>query len=180
MHILVDPDEWETAMGDGGALEAFIAARDEGLVRHLGVTGHGIHAPAMHLKSLVRFNFNSVLAPLNYIMMKNAAYAADFEQLAATCQSNDVALQTIKSISRGELGNETKKYDMWYAPLDKQQAIEHAVHWVLGHHQAFLNTPADITLLPLVLKAAENFSTQPSDECMESDIETFGISPLFS
>lgn len=180
MHCLIEPDDWETAMGPGGALESFIEARDEGLVKHLGVTGHGIHAPAMHIKSLERFDFESVLLPLNYAQMQNEAYAADFNHLSATCGANNVAMQTIKSVSRGPLGDAQRKYNMWYAPLDEQDAITHAVHWVLGNPQVFLNTAADITLLPKVIKAAGMFSGKPSNEIMETDMEKFGITPLFS
>jgi len=180
MHCLIDPGEWEQAMGPGGALEAFIEAREEGFVKYLGVTGHGVQAAAMHLKSLERFDFDSVLLPYNYVQMKNSNYAADFKKLLAVCNTRNVAVQTIKSVSRGSQGDAPKVYNMWYAPLDDQEAIDHTVHWVLANPQVFLNTPADITLLPKVLKAAQKSQPKPSDETMEADIEKFGITPLFS
>jgi len=180
MHCLIEPDEWEQAMGLGGALEAFIEARKEGFVKYLGVTGHGVQAAAMHLKSLEHFDFDSVLLPYNYVQMKNPDYAADFKKLLALCKTRNVAVQTIKSISRGPQDDATKKYNMWYAPLDEQEAIDHAVHWVLANPQVFLNTAADITLLPKVLRAAERSQPKPSDETMEADVEKFGITPLFT
>lgn len=180
MHCLIDPGEWEQAMGPGGALEAFIEAREEGFVKYLGVTGHGVQAAAMHLKSLERFDFDSVLLPYNYVQMKDSNYAADFKKLLAVCNTRNVAVQTIKSVSRGQQGDAPKVYNMWYAPLDDQEAIDHAVHWVLANPQVFLNTPADITLLPKVLKAAQKSQPKPSDETMEADIEKFGITPLFT
>ncbi|MEN8255398.1 MAG: aldo/keto reductase [Verrucomicrobiota bacterium] len=180
MHCLIEPDEWEQAMGLGGALEAFTEAREEGFVKYLGVTGHGVQAPAMHLRSLERFDFDSVLLPYNYVQMKNPDYATDFKKLMEVCNTRNVAVQTIKSISRGPQGDAPKKYNMWYAPLDEQEAIGHAVHWVLGNPQVFLNTAADITLLPKVLKAAQEFQSKPSDATMEADIEKFGITPLFT
>lgn len=180
MHCLVEPGEWETAMSPGGVLEAFVEARDEGLVRHLGITGHGMEAPAMHLKSLGKFDFDSVLVPYNYTQMKIPAYAADFKKLMETCKARNVAVQTIKSISRGTLDNAPKKYTMWYSPLDEQKAINHAVQWVLGNPQAFLNSPADTTLFPKVLEAANAEGERPSDETMEADIRNFGITPLFT
>ncbi|NDV61937.1 aldo/keto reductase [Puniceicoccales bacterium CK1056] len=180
MHCLIDPQEWETAMGPNGALEAFLEAREEGLVKYLGVTGHGIDAADMHLKSLERFDFDSVLLPYNYAQMQHPQYAAGFSKLEEICTDRKVAMQTIKSISRGPMGDQPKVYNMWYAPLDDQKAIDHAVHWVLGNPKVFLNTPADITLLPKVIEAAENFEDKTSDDIMERDMSAFGIEPLFS
>jgi predicted aldo/keto reductase-like oxidoreductase len=180
MHCLIDPEEWETALGDGGVLEAFIEAKAEGLVKQLGVTGHGVHAATLHLKSLERFDFDSVLLPYNYIQMKNETYAADFEKLMAVCTQRNVAVQTIKSVSRGPQGDAPKIYNMWYAPLDAQEAIDHAIHWALANPQIFLNTPADISILPKVIQAAEKFERKPSDNTMESDLKKFGITPLFT
>lgn len=180
MHCLIEPDEWEQALGPGGALEAFIEAREKGLVKYLGVTGHGLQVAAMHLKSLERFDFDSVLLPYNYVQMKHSGYAADFEKLLSVCHTRKVAVQTIKAVSRGPQGDAPKAYNMWYAPLEDQNTIDHATHWVLAQPQVFLNTPADITILPKVLKAAESFQETPSDETMEADIEKFGITPLFS
>jgi predicted aldo/keto reductase-like oxidoreductase len=179
MHGLFKADEWEIAMGDGGALKAFIEAREQGLVRFLGVTGHSVTAPSMHLRSLERFDFDSVLLPYNFIMMQNPQYTADFEKLTALCRERNVAVQTIKSLSRGPLGEKPKVRAVWYDPLEDDAAIERAVHWVLGNPQVFLNTVGDIHLLPKVLEAASNFQEAPSDEAMQQDIEEQGITPLF-
>jgi len=180
MHVMVDPQEWETAMGAGGALEAFIEARAQGLVRFLGVTGHGITTAAMHLRSLARFDFDAVLLPYNYSMMQHPQYAADFERLAALCQQRNVAVQTIKSISRGPLGDKPKVHAVWYDPLTDDAALEHAVHWVWARSPVFLNTAGDIQILPSVLAAASRFQTQPSDEIMQADMQKYGITALFS
>jgi predicted aldo/keto reductase-like oxidoreductase len=179
MHVLVKPEDWETAMGSNGALEAFTEARKQGLVRFLGVTGHGLTCPAMHLRSLEQFDFDSVLLPYNFILMQNPQYAADFEKLTALCQERNVVVQTIKSLSRGPIGDKPKVRSVWYDPLEDEAAIERAVHWVLGNSQVFLNTVGDIHLLPKVLDAASRFQTAPSDEEMQADIEKFGITPLF-
>jgi aryl-alcohol dehydrogenase-like predicted oxidoreductase len=104
LHNLVDPDEWDEAMGEDGALQAAIEARAEGIVRFIGVTGHGTTVAAMHKKSLEHFDFDSVLLPYNYWMMQNPQYTADFEMLLAMCQERNVAVQTIKSITRGPWG----------------------------------------------------------------------------
>jgi aryl-alcohol dehydrogenase-like predicted oxidoreductase len=179
LHHLVDPEEWEVAMGPGGALEAAIEAREQGLVRFIGVTGHGVTAPDMHRRSLERFDFDSVLLPYNYMMMQNPRYAADFRALLALCQKRNVAVQTIKSIARGPWGTKTRTRATWYEPLEDQDAIEKAVRWVLGRPGIFLNTAADIRLLPKVLDAASRFQTPPSDGEMKKEAARLKIKPLF-
>ena len=179
LHHLVDPEEWEVAMGPGGALEAAIEAREQGLVRFIGVTGHGVAAPEMHRRSLERFDFDSVLLPYNYMMMQNPRYAADFRALMALCQKRNVAVQTIKSIARGPWGTKTRTRATWYEPLEDQDAIEKAVRWVLGRPGIFLNTAADIRLLPKVLDAASRFQSPPSDGEMKKEAARLKIKPLF-
>ncbi|MBU0511265.1 MAG: aldo/keto reductase [Chloroflexi bacterium] len=175
MHVLVDPEEWEVAMGAGGALEAFIEAREQGLVRFLGVTGHGTTVAAMHQRSLERFDFDSVLLPLNYAMLQNPQYATDFEALISICREKNVAVQTIKGITRGPWGDKPQTRSTWYEPLETQADIDRAVHWALGHTGVFLNTTGDIHLLPKVLDAAARFETAPS----EAEMEQMGMRPLF-
>lgn len=178
MHILVDPSEWETAMGPGGALEAFVEAREEGLVRFLGVTGHETTVAAMHLRSLERFDFDSVLLPYNFPMMKNPQYADDFAALLAVCRKRRVAVQTIKSITRGSWGSKTPDRATWYEPLEKQDEIDTAVHYVLNQPDFFLNTVGDIHLLPKVLDAASRF--QPMEQAaVEKELAQLDMEPLF-
>jgi aryl-alcohol dehydrogenase-like predicted oxidoreductase len=180
LHNLVDPKEWDVAMGSDGVLKAVIEAREQGLTRFIGVTGHGVTAPAMHLRSLERFDFDSVLLPLNYVMMQNEQYAADFETLLDLCQERNVAVQTIKSIAKGEWGKKTHVRTVWYEPLEDQKAIDKAVHWVLGHPGVFLNTAGDVNLLPKVLDAASRFKTPPSDKEMRELVQGYRIKPLFT
>ncbi len=178
MHILVDPVEWATAMGPGGALEAFIEAREQGLVRFLGVTGHGTTTAAMHMRSLERFDFDSVLLPYNYTMMQNAQYAADFTALVAVCQERKVAVQTIKGITRGPWGDKPHNRATWYEPLEKQSEIDTAVHYVLNRPNFFLNTAGDIHLLPKVLDAASRFQPVAQD-AVEKELAQLDTEPLF-
>jgi aryl-alcohol dehydrogenase-like predicted oxidoreductase len=179
LHNLVDPAEWETALGPGGALEAVIRARDEGLVRFIGVTGHGTTVAAMHTRALQRFEFDSVLLPYNYSMMQNPTYAADFEELSARCQQRGVAVQTIKAITRAPWGDRPQTAATWYEPLRDQVAIDRAVHWVLGRSGMFLNMVGDIAVLPQVLAAADRFRERPSDEAMQEIAEQQAMEPLF-
>jgi len=179
LHYLVDPAEWEVALGPGGALEAAIEARAQGLTRFIGVTGHGLAAPAMHRRSLERFPFDSVLLPLNYMMLQNPQYAADFEALMAVCRERGVAVQTIKSLALGPWNEKQRTHRTWYAPLYNQDDIDRAVHWVLGRPGVFLNTAGDPQLLPLILDAASRFEAAPSDEEMQAMVARLGMAPLF-
>ncbi|RLD02576.1 MAG: aldo/keto reductase [Chloroflexota bacterium] len=179
MHFLVDPDDLKTALAPGGALEAFIEAKDEGLVRYLGVTGHGLIIPS-HLETcLDNYSFDSILLPFNFIQMQNPFYVNEFEALIQRCKAQNVAVQTIKSISRGPKSDGDQDHATWYEPLVDDRAIANAVHWVLGHPDVFLNTVGDIHLLKKVLKAADTFESRPPDEMMLADVREFDIKPLF-
>jgi aryl-alcohol dehydrogenase-like predicted oxidoreductase len=179
LHYLVDPQEWDVAMQSEGALEAAIEAREQGLTRFIGVTGHDVSVAAMHLRSLERFDFDSVLLPYNYMMMQNPTYAADFETLLESCQAKNVAVQTIKALARGAWGDKPQTRTTWYEPLEDQADIDRAVHWVLGRPNIFLNTAGDINLLPKILDAANRFQAPPSDEAMRAEAEKLGLDPLW-
>ncbi|MCI0396755.1 MAG: aldo/keto reductase [Chloroflexi bacterium] len=179
LHNLVDPQEWAVAMGPGGALEAAVEARQEGLVRFIGVTGHGTTVAEMHRRALEQFDFDSVLLPYNYSMMQNPQYAADFERLLALCQERHVAVQTIKSITRGPWGEKAPNYATWYEPLEDQAEIDQAVQWVLSRPHLFLNTVGDIHLLPKVLDAAGRFQAGLPVEQTEAKLAAIEMKPLF-
>ncbi len=179
LHNLVDEDEWQTAFSSGGVLEAVVQARDEGLVRFIGVTGHGATVAAQHLRSLKEYPFDSVLLPYNFPMSRNASYVADFEALLALCAERRVAVQTIKAITRGPWGDHKQTANTWYEPLTDQDAIDIAVSWVLGRDGIFLNTVGDVHILPKVIDAAERFTQRPSDEQMGELEAAFGLEPLF-
>jgi aryl-alcohol dehydrogenase-like predicted oxidoreductase len=179
LHNLVDVIEWDAALSADGALEAAIEAREEGLVRFIGVTGHGLSVPEMHRRSLERFPFDSVLAPYNYVQMQDARYADTFEALAAVCAERNVALQTIKSLARRRWDGRTATAATWYEPLRAQADIDLAVHWVLGRADAFLLTTGDVGILPRLLDAAERFERRPSDDDMAALAARSESEPLF-
>lgn len=179
LHNLVDEAGWQQAFAPGGALEALCAARDEGLVRFIGVTGHGTYAPAMHLRSLEAFDFDSVLAPYNFSMMAQPDYAQDFERLADACAERGVALQTIKSVARGRWGDAPGPRFSWYEPIRDEDAVGRAVRWVLARPDTFLNTSSDGRLLRMVLEAASQPGAAPDDAAMRADQVRLGIAPLF-
>jgi aryl-alcohol dehydrogenase-like predicted oxidoreductase len=180
LHNLVDPKEWEIALGSGGALEAAIEAREQGLVRFIGITGHGLTVAAMHRQALERFDFDSVLLPFSYMMAQNQQYLSDFLRLMEMCRSRNVAVQTIKSLVHTPWGNQVPNRATWYRPLEKQADIDLAVHWVLGHTGLFLNSVGDVNILPRVLDAANRFVAPPTDNEMQAQVDELGMQPLFS
>lgn len=179
LHNLVDPDEWETAFAPGGAVEALAAARDDGLVKDIGVTGHGVPIAGMHLRSLERFDFASVLLPINFVMLDNPVYRTDVERLLDVCADRNVAVQTIKSIARGAWADGNTNRFSWYDPLTDPEPIGRAVRYVLSHPQMFLNTTSDARLVPMIIDAAGGDLAAPSDDEMRADIDAEGITPLF-
>jgi aryl-alcohol dehydrogenase-like predicted oxidoreductase len=178
MHNLVAEPEWQTAFGPRGALEALVEARAQGLVRFIGVTGHGTQVAAMHLRSLERFAFDSVLFPYNFTMLGIPQYAADAEALLKLCGERRVATQTIKSVARRRWQNGERKFS-WYEPLRDRDAIRRAVHFVLSRPGLFLNTSSDATLLRDTLEAASGSALPPVRAEMEADVARYAMEPLF-
>jgi predicted aldo/keto reductase-like oxidoreductase len=181
MHDLTNPQGWSKAMGPGGALEAFVEAREKGLVKYLGVTGHGGKVPAMHKQSLARFHFDAVLLPYSYWQMQNARYAADFAELIEICGERNISVQTIKSIARRPWKDQPRTFNTYfYEPLVDQGAIEKSVHWALGLQNSFVITAGDMQLLPSMLEAASRYEKRPPDAEMKAIVEEFEIQPVFS
>jgi aryl-alcohol dehydrogenase-like predicted oxidoreductase len=179
LHNLVEPDELDAVHRPGGALEALIAARDEGLVRHIGVTGHGLRIARAHLMSIERFAFTSVLLPYNPVLAVLPDYARDVAALLEVCAERSVAVQTIKAVARRRWpsDDQSPKY-AWYEPLPEGPALARAVSFVLSDDQMFLNTSSDARLLPAILDAAEHLV--PADrDALASDAEDLNITPLF-
>lgn len=180
MHNLVEPDEWATAHAPGGALEALVRARDEGLVRCIGVTGHGLRIPGMHLRSLAEFDYDSVLFPYNPALLDLPAYRADVARLRAECTARGVAMQTIKAVARRRWpGGETSGHRSWYEPLADAAAIGRAVRFVLSEPDLFLNSSSDARLLATIVAAAAAGGPAPTADQLRADAETFDVSPLF-
>jgi aryl-alcohol dehydrogenase-like predicted oxidoreductase len=179
MHNLTDVVQREFALRPGGALEFLVEAREKGLARFIGITGHGILAPKMHLQSLARYDFDTVLLPCNYLLMQNPNYCADFNQLIAYCRENNIAVQTIKSPARGLWGNKPRSHSTWYEPLSDKEAIIKSVQWVMGKSGLFLITTGDMQVLPSFLAGTADFQKAPSDEAMEEMVAQQGMQALF-
>jgi aryl-alcohol dehydrogenase-like predicted oxidoreductase len=182
LHDLVEEDEWEVAHGSGGALEALLRARDEGLTRFIGVTGHGLRIARMHLRSLDRFDYDSVLFPYNFTLLSNSGYRSDVEELLGVCEDRGTAVQTIKAIARRRWQEPTpagEERRSWYEPLLESGAIGRAVQYVLARTELFLISSSEFGVLRSVLEAAAHPAPPPSDDELERDRESFEMAPLF-
>jgi aryl-alcohol dehydrogenase-like predicted oxidoreductase len=180
LHAVIEDEELEQALGPGGALEAALEAREEGLVRFIGITSHTLHAPVIHRKALERFDFDSVLLPYNFMLMQNPQYRADFEALEQICKERNVAMQLIKTAQRRPYGDGPHTHATWYQPFDDPKALTLAIHYVLGREGAFINTAGDIHVLPKILEAASNFEKAPSDEEMLAMLKEQQAEPLWA
>ncbi len=179
IHSLADPIEWDQALSSGGALDAALVAREEGLIKWIGVTGHGAQIAATHRRSLDRFDFDSVLLPYNYITMQSAYYRENFDALVKTCHERNVAVQTIKSIALRPWMDRDHTRATWYQPLESADDVDLAVWWVMGRSGVFLNSVGDVDLLPLVLDAASRFHQMPEEGEIEALIARSHSEPLF-
>jgi aryl-alcohol dehydrogenase-like predicted oxidoreductase len=180
LHNLVEPDEWDVAFGPGGAVEALARARDEGLARFVGVTGHGLRIARVHALSLERFDFDSVLFPYSYLLLRQEAYRADVENLLTLCRERNVATQTIKSVARRRWTDRERHFS-WYEPLADDGAIDRAARYVLGQPGLFLITSSDARLLRATLDAAARVGVEssPSGDQLEADVAAYAMKPLF-
>ncbi len=179
LHNLVEPDEQERALGPGGALEALVQARDEGLVRFLGVTGHGTRIAGAHRRSLERFDFDSVLLPWNFALLRDDGYRRDVDALLATCAERDVAVQAIKGVARRRWAEGDGPRFAWYEPLPPGPALERAVRAVLAQPRLFLNSSSDARLLRPTLEAATAGGPAPTDSELADDAAELDVRPLF-
>jgi len=180
LHSLGHPDDWDQAMGPGGALEALVQAREQGLARFIGVTGHGWTIPAMHKRSLARFDFDAVLLPYNYFMAQDPRFRESFQEVLAICRERNVAVQIIKSLARGPWATAERTHATWYQPLEASADIDRAIHWIMGLlPNAFVNTVGDLSLLPRVLAAASRFERCPPDAEMANMLGSARMSSLF-
>jgi len=180
LHNLVEEDEWRTAFSPGGAVPALFAARDAGLCRHVGVTGHGLRIARMHLRSLGEAPFASVLFPWNHSLAAAFPdYAADVDLLRDVCTQQGVAAQSIKSIARRRWADTEQPRFSWYEPIDDEGARARATEFVLAEPDLFLNTSSDARLLEEILTVAAGKRRIPDAEQLARDRDDAGITPIF-
>jgi aryl-alcohol dehydrogenase-like predicted oxidoreductase len=180
LHAVTTIEELDQVTGPGGALEAIIDARDEGLTQYIGITGHGVDTPAVFLEALRRFDFDSVLFPINFIQYGNMSYRRDAEELIRQCRQRDVGMMIIKAVAKGPWGDKPKIYDCWYEPFDDPTLIQKAVDFALSQDITGLCTTGDVNILPLFLEACDKFEPMAAEE-QEAMIAGAGkYEPLFA
>jgi len=165
LHAVCEMEQLNQALGPGGAIEAIVEARDQGLVKHIGITGHGYHAPVVHAAALERFDFDTVMTPLNFIQWADPQFRANEQRLLALAAERDVGVMIIKSVAKAPWGTRTHTYKPWYEPFDDPAMIENSVRFVLSQPVTGFASPADVRLLPAALAAAEKFKPlSPGEE----------------
>jgi aryl-alcohol dehydrogenase-like predicted oxidoreductase len=178
-HAVNTMDELDAVTRTGGALEAFEKARREGLIRFIGITGHGADAPKIYIEALQRFDFDSILFPLNFVQMANPAFRKNAEELISACKAKDVGTMIIKAITRGPWGAKPHTATTWYEPFHQRDEIQRAVNFALSYEVTGLCTAGDIHVLPLVIDACEKF-TKLNQSQMEEMLESAPhYEPLF-
>jgi aryl-alcohol dehydrogenase-like predicted oxidoreductase len=154
LHAIGDPEDLDRATGPGGALEGATRAREEGLVAAIGITGHGMLAPSVHLEALRRFPFDTVLTPFNFALGRRPDYLRDFEALTEATEEQGAGLMVIKSVARNLWREGEQRYETWYEPLDDQRRVDAAVAFVLSRPEVTgIATAGDVRLLPLIVEA---------------------------
>ena len=180
LHAITSIEELDEATRPGGALEAVIEARDTGLTRSIGITGHGVDSPAVFIEALRRFDFDSVLFPLNFVQYANPAYRQNSEELLRQCCARGVGTMIIKSITKGPWGEQTKTHNTWYQPFTDAEHIQQAVDFVLSQDVSGLCTVGDTRLLPLVLRACDNYTALSESEQAALIATAEAYEPLFA
>lgn len=179
-HAITTMEELDAVTRQGGALEAFVEAREKGLTKYIGITGHGVDAPQIYLEALRRFDFDSILFPLNFVQMANPQYRRYTEELIAACKAKDVGTMVIKTITKAPWGDRPHTATTWYEPFEERDEIQRAVNFALSYEVSGLCTAGDTRVLPLVLDACEKFSPMSQDELEEMIRSGAQYQPLFA
>jgi aryl-alcohol dehydrogenase-like predicted oxidoreductase len=179
-HAVTTMEELDAVTMKGGALEAFEQARQEGLTKFIGITGHGVNAPQIYLEALRRFDFDSILFPLNFVQMANPEYRKYAEELIATCKAKDVGTMVIKTITKAPWGERQHTANTWYEPFDKIDEIQRGVNFALSYDVTGLCTAGDTRILPMVIQACENFTQLNQDEIEQMIKSGEQYEPLFA
>lgn len=164
MHAVKTMEELDAVTAKGGALEAAIHAREQGLTQCIGITGHGLQSPAVFLEALRRFDFDTVLFPINAKLFSASDYRRDAQALLADCRQRDVGVMAIKSVAKGPWGDRPRTHTTWYEPYVDGTDIQAAVNFVLSHDVTGLCTVGDISVLPRFIDACEHFTRLNASE----------------
>ena len=164
LHSVGTMYDLDLVTGSGGALEALVELRERGLTTWVGITGHGPEAPRVHLEALRRFDFDTVMFPLNATLYRNAEYRAAAEELLEVANERDVGIHIIKMLARGGWGNGEREHSTWYDPHREQADIDGALWWLLSQPMHTAPSVGDVKLLPRALDAAERYRPLSGEE----------------
>lgn len=180
LHAVTNMEELDACTMKGGSLEAAEEARQAGLTGYIGITGHGVDSPRIFIEALRRFDFDSILFPLNFVQMSDPGFRKDAEELIALCVEKDVGTMVIKTVTKGPWGEKEQTATTWYEPFEEQDEIQKAVDFALSYQVTGLCTAGDTRVLPMVLQACENFT--PLDATGRDRMISSGTryEPLFS
>lgn len=180
IHAITTYADLDAATAPGGALDAIIQAREQGLTKYIGITGHGVDSPAIFREALHRFNFDSVLFPINYVQYGNPYFRENAEALVAECRQKDVGTMIIKAITKGPWNDRPHTHTTWYEPFSRMDDIQTAINFALSQHVTGICTAGDTSVLPLILQACENFTplTQAEQEALITRANEY--EPLFA
>jgi len=176
-HGVSDVETLNVVLGPGGALEAVLEAKEQGLVRHIGITGH---RPFVHIEALNRFDFETVLFPVNRVLAAHRNDYNDFTLLCDITQKKDVGTIGIKAVAKRPWESTMHMYRTWYEPFDKQEEIERCLWYSLSQGITTAALPSDLSLWPLILDAAERYRPLSQQEQEEAIAEVQQYKPLFS
>ena len=180
IHAVTSFEELDAATKTGGALEAMIKAKEAGLTRFIGITGHGVESPAIYIEALRRYDFDSVLFPLNFIQYANPEYRKNSEELLRLCAERDVTTMIIKSITRSPWGDRPHTHTTWYEPFTDREMIQQAVNFALSQNVSGLCTLGDISVLPTQIEACEHFTPMEAAEQEALIARASEFAPLFA
>jgi aryl-alcohol dehydrogenase-like predicted oxidoreductase len=178
-HAVCTMDDLDAVFAPGGALEAVLEARDQGLIKYIGITGHGYDAPVVHARALERFDFDTVMTPLNFVQYADATFRRNFDHLVGMAQARDVGVMVIKAVTKGPWNDRQPAYNTWYEPFDTPVGVDSAVRFALSHPVTGFCSPGDLRLLPMALDAADRFTPMPEGEQAVLMATAAELSPLF-
>jgi len=177
LHGLDELEDLETALGPGGAMEAILEAREQGLVRFVGITGH---RPPTQVEALRRFDFDTIMFPLNFVLRAHRNERNDWERLLRLSGERDVGVMAIKAIAKGPWPSEVRRYCTWYEPFDDQETIDQALWFTLSQEVTAAVTAGDVRLIPKLLHAGERFSGLSPEEQAQLVVRGSQLRPLFA
>ncbi len=176
LHGLDKPDDLEKALGPDGAIQAFLEAKKQGLIKHIGITSHN---PVNIMRALKRFDFETVLLPVNCVLKAHPQPENDYEPILTFAKERRIGVIAMKAIAKGPWPDEKRPYKTWYQPFDTQREIDEALWFTLSQDVATATTSSDIRIATMMIDAAERFTPMSREKQMELVSRVSSCKPLF-